>query len=67
MSTLAIPSPDFPRPPSVTLEVGDGWEPVHTPGTKLHATLFHVAWAGDTAYRVRPCAAHAPMTREQDA
>ena len=35
MSTLAYPSPDFPGPPSVALEVGDDWEPVHAPGTTL--------------------------------
>jgi hypothetical protein len=39
MSTLAYPSPDFPGPPSLTLEVGDGWEPVHAPGTMLAARL----------------------------
>lgn len=39
MSTLAYPSPDFPGPPSVTLEVGDDWEPVHAPGTTLAARL----------------------------
>ena len=39
MSTLAYPSPDFPGPPSVTLEVGDDWEPVHAPGTMLAARL----------------------------
>ncbi len=39
MSTLAYPSADFPGPPSVALEVPDGWEPAHAPGTTLAARL----------------------------
>jgi hypothetical protein len=39
MSTLAYPSADFPGPPSVRLEVPDGWEPAHAPGTTLAARL----------------------------
>ena len=37
MSTLACPSADFPRQPSVSLEVPEGWEPAHTPGTTTTA------------------------------
>jgi hypothetical protein len=39
MSTLAYPSADFPGHPSVALEVPDGWEPAHAPGTTLAARL----------------------------
>lgn len=39
MSTLVYPSPDFPGLPSVALEVPDGWEPAHAPGTTLAARL----------------------------
>ena len=35
MSTLAYPSADFPGQPSVALEVPDGWEPAHAPGTTM--------------------------------
>lgn len=39
MSTLAYPSADFPGQPSVALEVPDGWEPAHAPGTTMAARL----------------------------
>jgi hypothetical protein len=39
MTTLAYPSADFPGPPAVALEVPDGWEPLHAPGTTLAARL----------------------------
>lgn len=39
MSTLAYPSPDFPGLPSVVLDVPDGWEPAHAPGTTMAARL----------------------------
>lgn len=39
MSTLAYPSRDFPGPPSVAVDVPEGWMPVHAPGTALAAKL----------------------------
>ena len=39
MSTLAYPSADFPGQPSVSLEVPEGWEPAHAPGTTMAARL----------------------------
>ena len=39
MSTLAYPSPDFPGLPSVALDIPDGWEPAHAPGTTMAAKL----------------------------
>ena len=39
MSTLAYPSADFPGQPSVALEVPEGWEPAHAPGTTMAARL----------------------------
>jgi len=39
MSTLAYPSRDFPGPPSVAVDVPEGWIPVHAPGTALAAKL----------------------------
>jgi hypothetical protein len=39
MTSLTHPSVDFPGPPTVTLEVPDGWEPVHRPGLLLAAKL----------------------------
>ena len=39
MSTLAYPSAAFPGQPSVALEVPDGWEPAHAPGTTMAARL----------------------------
>jgi hypothetical protein len=39
MSTLAYPSRDFPGPPSVAVDVPEGWLPVHAPGTALAAKL----------------------------
>src|SRR3954469_17418074 len=39
MPPLASPSADFPGQPSVSLEVPDGWEPAHAPGTTLAARL----------------------------
>lgn len=39
MSTLAYPSRDFPGPPSVAVDVPEGWIPVHAQGTALAAKL----------------------------
>jgi hypothetical protein len=71
MSTLAYPSPTFPGPPSVTLEVGDDWEPVHAPGTMLAGRLPR---ADDdlvrsvlTTVRVQPWTPADPTTQEPDA
>lgn len=43
MPTLSHPSEQFPGPPSVTLEVPDGWVPVRVPGTLLAARASAVA------------------------
>ena len=57
MSTLAYPSPDFPGPPSVTLEVGDDWEPVHAPGTMLTARLPRAeGFSPNVVVTLEPCA-----------
>ncbi|TQM55143.1 hypothetical protein [Humibacillus xanthopallidus] len=57
MSTLAYPSPDFPGPPSVTLEVDDGWEPVHAPGTMLAARLPRdEGFCPNVVVTLEPCA-----------
>ena len=57
MSTLAYPSPDFPRPPSVSLEVDDGWEPVHAPGTMLAARLPGAeGFSPNVVVTLEPCA-----------
>ncbi len=57
MSTLAYPSPDFPGPPSVTLEVGDDWEPVHAPGTMLAARLPRPeGFSPNVVVTLEPCA-----------
>jgi hypothetical protein len=71
MSTLAHPSPTLPGPPSVTLEVGDDWEPVHAPGTMLARRLPR---ADDdlvrsvlTTVRVQPWTPADPTTQEPDA
>ena len=39
MSTLAYPSRVFPGPPSVAVDVPEGWMPVHAPGTAVAAKL----------------------------
>src|SRR6476659_8633440 len=39
MTTPAYPSADFPGQPAVTLDVPQGWEPAHAPGTTLAARL----------------------------
>ena len=39
MTTLAYPSADFPGQPAVTLDVPEGWEPAHAPGTTMAARL----------------------------
>ncbi|HET8766460.1 MAG TPA: hypothetical protein VFM86_03960 [Pedococcus sp.] len=37
MPTLKYPSEQFPGPPSVTVDIPDGWSPVRVPGTLLAA------------------------------
>jgi hypothetical protein len=39
MTRIAYPSTEFPGLPSVAVEVPEGWEPVHVPGTTLAARL----------------------------
>lgn len=39
MTTIAYPSMEFPGLPSVAVDVPEGWEPVHVPGTTLAARL----------------------------
>jgi hypothetical protein len=70
MSTLAYPSPTLLGSPSVTLEVGDDWEPVHAPGTMLAGRL---PGADDrvrsvlTTVCVQPWTPADPTTQEPDA
>ncbi len=45
MSTLKYPSEQFPGPPSITVDIPDGWSPVRVPGTLLAARR---AQKGDT-------------------
>src|SRR3954470_11598491 len=57
MPTLAYPSADFPGQPSVSLEVPDGWEPAHAPGTTLAARLPRDGvFAPNVVVRIEPCA-----------
>ncbi|NNM48060.1 hypothetical protein [Knoellia koreensis] len=37
MTTLTYPSAQFPGPPSVSVQIPDGWAPVRVPGTLLAA------------------------------
>jgi hypothetical protein len=37
VQTLAYPSRQFPGPPSVSVDIPDGWSPVRVPGTLLAA------------------------------
>ena len=56
MSTLAYPSADFPGQPSVALEVPDGWEPAHAPGTTMAARLPREgAFAPNVVVTIEPC------------
>lgn len=56
MSTLAYPSTDFPGPPSVAIEVPDGWLPVHAPGTALAAKQPREdAFAPNVVVSIEPC------------
>ena len=58
MSTLAYPSADFPGQPSVALEVPEGWEPVHAPGTTMAARLPREgAFAPNVVVNIEPCEA----------
>ena len=56
MTTLAYPSADFPGQPSVALEVPDGWEPAHAPGTTMAARLPREgAFAPNVVVTIEPC------------
>ncbi|GAA2740196.1 hypothetical protein GCM10009868_01460 [Terrabacter aerolatus] len=56
MTTLAYPSADFPGQPSVALEVPDGWEPAHAPGTTLAARLPRDGgFAPNVVVTIEPC------------
>ena len=56
MSTLAYPSADFPGQPSVALDVPEGWEPVHAPGTTMAARLPRDgAFAPNVVVNIAPC------------
>ena len=56
MSTLAYPSADFPGQPSVALEVPEGWEPVHAPGTTMAARLPRAdAFSPNVVVNIEPC------------
>jgi hypothetical protein len=56
MSTLAYPSDDFPGQPSVALEVPEGWEPVHAPGTTMAARLPREgAFAPNVVVNIEAC------------
>jgi hypothetical protein len=56
MSTLAYPSADFPGQPSVALDVPEGWEPVHAPGTTMAARLPREgAFAPNVVVNIEPC------------
>jgi hypothetical protein len=56
MSTLAYPSADFPGQPSVALEVPEGWQPAHAPGTTMAARLPRDgAFAPNVFVRVERC------------
>ena len=64
MSTLAYPSADFPGQPSVALEVPEGWEPVHAPGTTMAARLPREgAFAPNVVVNIEPCG---PTFRVED-
>jgi hypothetical protein len=64
MSTLAYPSPDFPGPPSVAIDVPEGWLPVHAPGTALAAKLPREgAFAPNVVGSIEQCG---PGTTEEE-
>ena len=37
MTNVAFPSEEFPAQPAITLQIPEGWLPVHTPGTVVAA------------------------------
>lgn len=37
MKNLAFPSEEFPAQPAITMQIPDGWEPVHAPGAVMAA------------------------------
>lgn len=56
MTTLAYPSADFPGQPSVALEVPDGWEAAHAPGTTMAARLPRAGgFAPNVVVTIEPC------------
>jgi hypothetical protein len=60
MPTLKYPSEQFPGPPSVTVEIPDGWSPVRVPGTLLAARR------NDTGGRFAPNVVVGGFTRSGD-
>ena len=64
MSSLAYPSVDFPGQPAVALEVPDGWEPAHAPGTTIAARLPRAgSFAPNVVVNIEPCG---PAFRVED-
>lgn len=56
MTTLAYPSADFPGQPAVTLDVPEGWEPVHAPGATMAARLPREgAFAPNVVVHIEQC------------
>jgi hypothetical protein len=71
MTSLMYPSVDFPGPPSVSLDVPDGWQPVHRPGLLLAAKLPREGqFAPNVVVGVEPCppgfSAEEPMGRMRE-
>jgi hypothetical protein len=60
MTTLTYPSAQFPGPPSVSVDVPEGWAPVRVPGTLLAARR------ADTAGRFAPNLVVRGFTRSGD-
>ena len=60
MPTLKYPSAQFPGPPSVTVDIPDGWSPVRVPGTLLAARRT------DTGGRFAPNVVVRGFTRSGD-
>jgi hypothetical protein len=58
MTTVAYPSADFPGLPSIALDVPEGWEPAHAPGTALAARLPREgAFAPNVVVSIEQCGA----------
>ncbi|MEW1952192.1 hypothetical protein [Terrabacter sp. NPDC080008] len=64
MTTLAYPSADFPGQPAVSLDVPQGWEPVHAPGATMAARLPREgSFAPNVVVTVEQCG---PVYRVED-